>query len=44
MTGEPTHTALKERNDTMRPQLYQSLSKVKYLLHFVVSFVQPVTQ
>ena len=42
MTGEPTHTAAKERNGTAHPS--NQLSKVKYPIRFVVSYVKPVTQ
>ena len=52
MTGEPTHTASKERmapelmfHLNARPmQLSRTVSKVQWPLRFAVSYVQPVTQ
>ena len=44
ITGEPTHTASKEINDAACPQLLIIVWKVKYPLHFFVSYVQPITQ
>ena len=42
MTGEPTHTASEKAPRT--PAISIIVSKVKYPLRFVVSYVQPVTQ
>ena len=39
MTDEPTHTV-----SEMAPRASIIVRKVKYLLRFVVSYVQPVTQ
>ena len=42
MTGEPTHTASEKA--PRPPAISIIIWKVKYPLHFVVSYVQPVTQ
>ena len=51
MTGEPTHTASKERmapelmySSERVPQLSKTALKVQWLLRFAFSYVQPVTQ
>ena len=51
MTGEPTHTASKERmvpelmfSSERVPQLSQTASKMQWPLCFAFSYVQPVTQ
>ena len=51
MTGEPTHTASKERmvpelmlSSERMPQLSNTASKVQWPLRFTYSYVQPVTQ
>ena len=51
MTGEPTHTASKERmapelmfSSERALQLSQTTSKVQWPLRFDFSYVQPVTQ
>ena len=45
MTGEPTHTASKERMVPERmPQLSKTASKAQWTLRFAFSYVQPVTQ
>ena len=44
MTGEPMHTASKERNGAARLSYINYCLKMKYPLRFVVSYVRPVTQ
>ena len=42
MTGEPMHTASKERNGTVCPSYINY--RLKSEIRFVVSYIQPVTQ
>ena len=44
LIGEPMHSASKESNIATHPSYINYYLKVKYLLHFFISYVQPVTQ